>query len=168
MFGEFTIHAGDFGEKQKGQFAGDTFIMPKPGSWVSKEKYRAGDVDTLETATEESVKRIGGTVGWGAAGAVLLGPVGLLAGLLAGGRGKDITFIVQFKDGKKALCTAKSKDYTAMQASTFKGQPSIRDQQQAEHLSREDERRQRDDEEWERLMRGEGFIDQEMRRKRGD
>lgn len=118
MFGEFKVHAGDFGSNANAQFAGKTFMMPNPGGW-KKVDYQSEDVDTLEQATEESVKRIGGTVGWGMAGAALLGPVGLLAGLLAGGRGKEVTFIVQFKDGKKALCTAKSKDYTKMQAALF-------------------------------------------------
>lgn len=31
---------------------------------------------------------------------------------MVGGRGEGVAFIIQFKGGKKALCTAKSKDYT--------------------------------------------------------
>ena len=71
---------------------------------------------TVEPATEESVKRLGGTLGWGVAGGLLLGPVGLLAGLLAGGRHKEITFICVFQDGKKIVATADNKTYVKLLA----------------------------------------------------
>ncbi len=51
------------------------------------------ELETVEVATEESVKKLGGTVGWGAAGALILGPVGLLAGLLLGGKRKKLLFL---------------------------------------------------------------------------
>ena len=76
-------------------------------------------LESIEKATEESVKRLGGSVGWGAAGAVLLGPVGLLAGLLAGGRGMDVTFVARFKDGRKLLGTTDSKTFVKLQAAVF-------------------------------------------------
>jgi hypothetical protein len=82
-------------------------------------------LDTVEIATEESVKRIGGTVGWGVAGAVILGPVGLLAGLLLGGKSKDITFIAKFKNGKKFMASTDNKTFTKLQAVTFKKKTSI-------------------------------------------
>ena len=77
------------------------------------------NLETVEIATEESVKKVGGTIGWGAAGAVILGPVGLLAGLLLGGRKKEVTFIAKFKDGKKMLASTDSKTYTKLQAKVF-------------------------------------------------
>ena len=43
------------------------------------------DIEELEVAIEETVKRLGGTAGWGGAGGVLLGPVGLLAGTARAG-----------------------------------------------------------------------------------
>lgn len=76
-------------------------------------------VEDLSVATEENVKRIGGTVGWGAAGAVLLGPVGLLAGLLAGGRKKETTFVLLLKDGRKLLATVDNKAYVKMAGSVM-------------------------------------------------
>lgn len=117
----FDIHAGDFGEKNQGFFRpwDKKFYMPKNESKFRKVKYSVSDVEAVEEASEESVKRLGGTVGWGVAGGALLGPVGLLAGLLAGGKGTDVTFILKFKDGKKALCTAKSKHYREIQAALF-------------------------------------------------
>src|SRR3546814_10870207 len=65
-------------------------LFPYTTLFRSIHKYSIAD---LEPASEESVKRIGGTLGWGAAGALVLGPVGLLAGLLAGGRGTEVTFV---------------------------------------------------------------------------
>lgn len=117
----FKIHAGDFGDNNQGVFRphDKTFHMPKDGAMFRKVKYSPADVEACEVASEESVKRLGGTVGWGVAGSVLLGPVGLLAGLLAGGRGKDVTFVIKFRDGKKALCTAKSKHYREIQSALF-------------------------------------------------
>ena len=77
-------------------------------------------LDTVEIATEESVKRIGGTIGWGITGGVVLGHVGLLAGLLLGGKGKNITFVAQFKNGKKFMASTDSKTFSKLQAITFK------------------------------------------------
>lgn len=121
MFGEFKIHAGDFSTKRKGSFSFSTFHMPDADDiwgWKTHD-YKPSDVEEVAIGNEENVKRLGGTVGWGAAGAVILGPVGLLAGLLAGGRKKEVTFILKFKDGKKALCTSDSKVFTKIQASQF-------------------------------------------------
>lgn len=78
-----------------------------------------GQVDEATVASEEDVKRTGGTIGWGIAGATLLGPVGLLAGLLLGGKGKDVTFILKLKDGKKMLATTDAKTFTKIQAHAF-------------------------------------------------
>ena len=121
MFGEFKIHAGDFSTQHKGMFTSGMFSMPPEGDiWgMKKVRYMKNDVEEITEASEENVKRLGGTVGWGAAGALILGPVGLLAGLLAGGRKKEVTFIVKFSDGKKALCSADSKLFTKMLASQF-------------------------------------------------
>lgn len=121
MFGEFKIHAGDFSTNYKGMFTSGMFSMPPENDmWgLKKERYMPNQVEEIAEASEENVKRLAGTVGWGAAGALILGPVGLLAGLLAGGRKKEVTFIVKFSDGKKALCTADSKLYTKMLASKF-------------------------------------------------
>ena len=70
----------------------------------------ATDAEPVEVATEETAKNLGGAAGWGIAGGLLLGPAGLLAGALLGGRAKKkVTFICVFKDGKKILATADEK-----------------------------------------------------------
>ena len=78
------------------------------------EAFESSQIKEITVASEESVKRLGGTVGWGVAGAVLLGPVGLLAGLFLGGKGKETSFIIAFNDGRKMLATTDSKTYTSL------------------------------------------------------
>lgn len=116
--GIFTVHAGDFRKGRDHQYLRGQFIMKRPKGFF-REKISVNEVEVVEVASEEAVKRIAGTIGWGVAGAVLLGPVGLLAGLLAGGVGKDVTFVCKFKDGRKFLATAPSKIFVELQAATF-------------------------------------------------
>ncbi|MFN3474053.1 MAG: hypothetical protein ACK4ZW_08415 [Blastomonas sp.] len=113
---KITLHAGDWG-KGSGQFSFGALALPK-GNWQF-EGVPLNQIASVDIATEESVKRVGGTVGWGVAGAVVLGPIGLLAGLLIGGRGKDVTFVAVLKDGRKMLATTDAKTFTRLQAAVF-------------------------------------------------
>ncbi len=124
--GAIKVEAGDFKAGKHSRFTAmfglNEFEMALDEmGWTGWKmiKYPATDVEEVAEASEENVKRLGGTVGWGIAGAALLGPVGLLAGLIAGGRGKNVTFICKFKDGKKFLGTTDSKTYTKILASQF-------------------------------------------------
>lgn len=117
-FGTFKVLAGDFRKGKDHQFIAGQFLMKRPDKFF-RETIAVDQVEALEVASEEAVKRLGGTVGWGIAGAALLGPVGLLAGLVAGGKGKDVTFVCKLKDGRKFLAVAPSKVYTEMSAALF-------------------------------------------------
>lgn len=115
---KIKVHAGDF-LKGEGQLSFGSFVLktqahPRVGETISLTK-----LEMVDTASEENVKKVGGTIGWGAAGAVLLGPVGLLAGLLLGGRKKEVTFVAKFKDGRKLLATTDSGTYTQIRAAVF-------------------------------------------------
>ena len=119
------IHAGDF-TKGKGVISANDMAFSFTAAWApgdgllgKSNTFTKHDVEEVSVATEESVKRVGGTVGWGAVGALTLGPVGLLAGLLLGGKGKDVTFIMKFKDGRKMLATTDSKTFTKLAAMVF-------------------------------------------------
>jgi len=115
---KIQVHAGDF-LKADGQFSfGNLFLKTEAHCFLG-ETIPVTTIETVEIATEENVKKLGGTVGWGIAGAVLLGPVGLLAGLLVGGRKKEVTFVARFKDGRKLLGTTDSKTFTKLQAACF-------------------------------------------------
>ena len=126
---KLTIHAGDFGAGKgtvsfpflgAGKLVSIT-AAPDPTklSWTGVGDTAHVELQAIEIASEESVKRFGGTVGWGLVGATLLGPVGLLAGLLAGGRGKEVTFVATFKDGKRLFATTDSDTYKKMAALVF-------------------------------------------------
>ncbi len=113
------LHAGDWG-RGSGTYGSilSVFSFPTPGSF-QQETVMGNQLASIEIASEESVKRIGGAAGWGAIGALALGPVGLLAGMLLGGRGKDVTLIATFKDGRKLLATTDSKTFVKLQALVF-------------------------------------------------
>lgn len=81
----------------------------------SRYTFTKDTVEECVLASEENVKRLSGTVGWGVAGAALLGPVGLLAGLFLGGKKQESTFIIKFTDDKKLLGTTDSKTYAKLQ-----------------------------------------------------
>lgn len=118
---KIKIHAGDF---PKGDCQYSSSSISFPWQWgdglFGKSLDLKKELQHIELANEESVKKWGGTIGWGAVGGVLLGPVGLLAGLLLGGKSKEVTFIAIMKDGKKFLATTDSKTYTSMMALVFK------------------------------------------------
>jgi len=112
------VHAGDFLEGDGEYNFGSLTLKTKEHNFLG-ETIPITELETVEIATEESVKKLGGTIGWGAAGAVILGPVGLLAGLLLGGKKKQVTFTVKFKDGRKLLASTDSKTFTKLQAAVF-------------------------------------------------
>ena len=115
-----TIHAGDFGTG-KATLKNNSITLPakKGQGLLNRDHVDLSALVELETATEESVKRLGGTIGWGAAGAAILGPVGLLAGVLAGGRKNQITFVAKFSGDQKMLATTDSKTYKALMSNLF-------------------------------------------------
>ena len=116
--GRINIHAGDFKKGNESQYVHGKFIMKNKGKFL-REKIELSEIARLEAASEESVISIGGAAGWGFAGSVLLGPTGLLAGLILGGKGKDTTFVCEFKDGRKFLGTASSKVFNELKKQTM-------------------------------------------------
>jgi hypothetical protein len=113
-----TVHAGDF-LKGDGQYSFGSFMLRTEAHPWAGETIPATSLETIEVASEEAVKKVGGTIGWAAAGAVVLGPVGLLAGLLLGGKKKEVTFVAKFKDGRKLLATTDGPAFIKMQAAIF-------------------------------------------------
>lgn len=111
---KLKIHAGDWDGPS--EFIVSQFHLHRKGTVWSFDKIWGSELADVSIATEESVKRVGGTIGWGIAGAVALGPIGLLAGVLVGGRGKDVTFVAKFKDGRKLIATTDSKTFTKIQS----------------------------------------------------
>lgn len=117
--GKIKVHAGDFEKIGNNSFSFGVFTLFTKEHPFMGETILSSELESIDTASEENVKKIGGTVGWGVVGGALLGPVGLLAGLLVGGKKKEVTFVAKFKDGRKLLATTDNKTYTKIQASTF-------------------------------------------------
>ena len=110
---KIKVLAGDFLEGDSQYSSGSLILKTKEHSFLG-ETIPITELETVDIATEESVKKLGGTVGWAVAGAVILGPVGLLAGLLLGGKKKEVTFIAKFRDGRKLLASTDSKTFTTL------------------------------------------------------
>jgi len=114
------IHAGDFPTGTCTTNGGVITLPWQMGDGLlGQNVVLIGQVESVSVATEEEVKRTAGTIGWGLVGGAALGPVGLLAGLLLGGKGKDVTFIMHLKDGRKMLATTDAKTFTKIQAHAF-------------------------------------------------
>jgi hypothetical protein len=79
----------------------------------------AKELERVELHSEESVKRLAGTTGWGLAGLAVFGPLGAIGGMLIGGKDKDICFAGYLKDGRKFLATTDNKTYKKISASVF-------------------------------------------------
>jgi hypothetical protein len=112
-----SVLAGDF-PKGEGHLAADSLFLPRAGGGGG-ETIPLTELATVEMANEETARDMAGTIGWGAAGALLLGPLGLLAGAFLGGKTKEVTFIARFKDGRKLLATTDGASYTKLIAAVF-------------------------------------------------
>lgn len=121
MLGQFKVIAGDFDNERGAQFANGDFMLYKKGSGIFslREQVPVSAVESIELATEESVKKMAGAIGWGIVGGLLTGGIGLAAGLLAGGNKKEVVFICKLKDGRKFMGKADSGVYTKIQAAMF-------------------------------------------------
>ena len=79
------------------------------------------EIQSLDVVTEDNRASIAGKVGWGVAGAVVLGPVGMLAGVLGGGIRKVRIISVLFADGRKVLLKGTADDLELLVAANFGG-----------------------------------------------
>ena len=121
------VLAGDFKTSSangaRADFHFGRFSFPDPEvdfAWLPKHvHYTMSDVDDLDEVSEENKVQVLGAAGWGTVGALALGPVGLLAGLVLGGRGKKVVFAVKFNDGKRALVEVNQKVWKKIVVARF-------------------------------------------------
>lgn len=73
-----------------------------------------GEIKKLTVQTEDSVKDLAKTLGFTVAGAVLLGPIGAVAGYFAGGKRKEVCILVEMKDGRKFVAVMDQRIYQQM------------------------------------------------------
>lgn len=77
-------------------------------------------VKSCVRASDEDSVNFSAAAGIGAAGALLLGPIGLLGGAVLGGLNKKVTYIVEFDDGKKFLGTSSSLVFKEIETAIIK------------------------------------------------
>jgi len=106
-----TVRSGDFlqgeGEYRNGSLTLKTPRSPSPGERISLAR-----ISDLKLSSLESSRSLGTALGWGVAGALVAGPVGLLAGLWLGGKEEEATFLATFKDGRKLLAVTDGKTWS--------------------------------------------------------
>ncbi len=118
------VVAGDL-DKGTWQFTGmfGTCLMTRASTtksmWKGETYNFKTDVESLDQLTEEKVKKLGGTAAWGVAGAVLLGPLGAIGGMLVGGNKTEVAFTCNLKDGQKFMATTDSKTWQKIMAARF-------------------------------------------------
>lgn len=116
---KIKVHASNFSCIEMMASGGTIFI--KDGMFqLTGEAVHASKFVTLEAASEDSVKKVGGAIGWGVVGGAIAGPLGLIAGALLGGNKKDVTFVAEIDDGRKFMGTIDSKSFIKLQAAAMK------------------------------------------------
>jgi len=122
--GWIKVLAGDFkagwseSDKRSAEFR---LIKKTKYSWVYEtvEKISLFAIDEIVVVNEENVKNVEGALGLGAVGGLLLGPAGLLAGILMSGNKKEVIFVVKFIDGRKFIATTDNSTFKEIQIALF-------------------------------------------------
>jgi hypothetical protein len=110
-----NVLAGDFKiTSTESHWFNGKLIMKREGKFLREDIYPK-EIESVQLASEEAVVSLGGAAAFGTAGALLLGPVGLLAGLVLGGRGNDTTFICKLLDGRKFMATARTRVFKELE-----------------------------------------------------
>ena len=105
-----TVLAGDFlqgdGEYRDGDFTLRTSLHPWPGITLPLSSFKS-----MEVANEDSINNIKDAIGFGVAGAMLLGPIGAIAGFMLAGKETEVTFLATLKDDRKLLAAVDGDTY---------------------------------------------------------
>ena len=118
------VEAGDI-DKGAWQYSGmfGTSILTRASTkdhpWKGEAINLGLELERTELLDEEKVKKLAGTAGWGVAGAVLLGPIGAIGGMLLGGNKKEVAFAAYLKDGRKFMATTDGGTWKKLMAITF-------------------------------------------------
>ena len=118
------VEAGDI-DKGVWQYSGmfGTSILTRASTkdhpWKGETINLGLELERTELLDEEKVKKLAGTAGWDVAGAVLLGPIGAIGGMLLGGNKKEVAFAAYLKDGRKFMATTDGGTWKKLMAITF-------------------------------------------------
>lgn len=109
------VIAGDYENKFVGWVGNKAVIIVDRSNKIILDK---STVDTYDVVDETKRKSGASAVGRAAVGSLLIGPVGLLAGLGAKSKG-TYTIAIQFKDGCKSLLEVDDKIHKAIVTQMF-------------------------------------------------
>lgn len=121
---KIKVEAGDI-DKGSWTFSGmfGTAVMSRTSTsahpWKGESINLSLELESVDLLDEEKVKKLAGTAGWGVAGAVLLGPLGAVGGILLGGNKKEIAFAAYLKDGRKFMAITDGGTWKKLMAITF-------------------------------------------------
>ena len=119
-----TLHVPIDGERSSYRLG--TFNFPDPDRKGvlnhRRIRYQMTAVLDMQEVTEENKVKVLGAAGWAAVGALAAGPLGLLAGMVLGGRGSNRIIAVTFKDGRKTLLRVDATTWTQMLADHIEAQ----------------------------------------------
>lgn len=118
------VLGGDWAENsgaaiQKQPFSGKFDALVLTRGMFQSDKLRKESIVSVDLINEENQKSIAGKLGWGAVGAIALGPLGLLAGVLGGGNKNIMVVAVSFRDGRKVLLQGKSNELMPLIGAAF-------------------------------------------------
>lgn len=109
------VQNANFAEKAEiEEVGGDFIISQRDKDLVHQEVSVKKDLTQWARITEENKQKIGATLGWGALGAILLGPLGFALGAFLGGRKKYIYVAASFVDDKKCVLELSPDDYNLL------------------------------------------------------
>lgn len=91
-------------------FFGTPLWLHMPGKFPF-ERINFDQIAAIEQVTDANRTSIAGAAGWGAAGALLLGGAGLVAGALLGGKKQRHIVAVRFLDGRSVLLECPQKEF---------------------------------------------------------
>lgn len=107
---KIIVLAGDFpqgnGEYHLGTITLKTPLKPRLG-----KNFLVSEFKDLTVENVNSNKNMKSAIGLGIAGALLLGPVGAVAGFLLADNDTEVTFMVTLKGGQKLLAATDDETY---------------------------------------------------------
>jgi hypothetical protein len=103
------------GDLTQGEWKFETGILWGAFDQISMQ----GDLKSVQLQTEESIKKLPEMAAWGLAGSLIMGPLGLLAGVMLGGNKKQVCALCELHDGRKFLATMDAKVYQELLAMTI-------------------------------------------------
>ncbi len=98
-----------------------SYTLSVPEGFFNSRKISLNDhLVAVEHITEENKYSILGKAGWGTLGAIALGPVGLLAGLVLGGNSKELCCACKLDTGESFLVSCDTEECQKLKSLALK------------------------------------------------